>query len=197
MCGIVGYVGGRQAVPLLLEGLKRLEYRGYDSAGIAALWKGEITIRRCRGNIRELEKLLKEKPLKGWVSLGHTRWATHGRPSEENAHPHTDCEGNLVVVHNGIIDNYLFLKEELSREGHIFKSDTDTEIIAHLIEKYLQGHLEEAVRKALRRVKGSYALGAMWKGDPGRIVAARSGSPFNCGTQGGRGFSGLRYSRLS
>lgn len=188
MCGIVGYVGGRQAVPLLLEGLKRLEYRGYDSAGIAALRKGKITIRRGRGNIRELEKLLKEKPLKGWVGLGHTRWATHGRPSEENAHPHTDCEGNLVVVHNGIIDNYLFLKEELSREGHIFKSDTDTEIIAHLIEKYLQGHLEEAVRKALRRVKGSYALGVMWKGDPGRIVAARSGSPLIVGLKEGEAF---------
>lgn len=188
MCGIVGYIGDRQAVPLLLEGLKRLEYRGYDSAGIATLRKGKLTVRRCKGKIRELEKILKKRPLKGQMGLGHTRWATHGRPSEENAHPHTDCRGSLVIVHNGIIENYLSLKEELSREGHIFKSDTDTEIIAHLIEKYLHGCLEEAVRKALRRVKGSYALGAMWEGNSGKIVAARNGSPLIVGLKDGESF---------
>ncbi len=188
MCGIVGYIGDREAVPLLLEGLKRLEYRGYDSAGIATLGKGEITIRRRQGKIRELERILKKSPLEGPMGLGHTRWATHGRASEENAHPHTDCRGSLAVVHNGIIENYLSLKEELSREGHIFKSDTDTEIIAHLIEKYLQGNLEEAVRKALRRVRGSYALGAMWEGDSGKIVAARSGSPLIVGLKDGESF---------
>ncbi len=188
MCGIVGYIGNREAVPLLLEGLKKLEYRGYDSAGIAILKKEKLTILRCPGKIRELEKLLKKRPMKGQMGLGHTRWATHGRPSEENAHPHTDCRGSLVVVHNGIIENYLSLKEELGREGHIFKSDTDTEIIAHLIEKYLQGSLEEAVRKALRRIKGSYALGAMWEGDPEKIVAARSGSPLIVGLKEGESF---------
>ncbi|NOX96765.1 MAG: glutamine--fructose-6-phosphate transaminase (isomerizing) [Nitrospirae bacterium] len=188
MCGIVGYIGDRKAVPILLEGLKRLEYRGYDSAGIATLNRGKLTVRRCQGKIRGLEKVLKKKPVEGRIGLGHTRWATHGRPSEENAHPHTDCRGSLVVVHNGIIENYLSLKEELGKEGHVFRSETDTEIIAHLIEKYLCDSLEEAVRKALRRVKGSYALGAMWKGDSEKIIVARSGSPLIIGLKEGECF---------
>ncbi|MCK4261724.1 glutamine--fructose-6-phosphate transaminase (isomerizing) [bacterium] len=188
MCGLIGYVGDRDTVPILLEGLKRLEYRGYDSAGVATLNRGRITIRRCQGKIAALEKILRKRPAGGSLGLGHTRWATHGRPSEENAHPHTDCQGSLVVVHNGIIENYLPLKRKLEKEGHLFKSETDTEIIAHLIEKYLNAHLEEAVRRALREVEGSYALGVIWEGDKDKIVAARCGSPLIVGLKDGESF---------
>ncbi len=181
MCGIIGYVGTKKVVPVLLDALKRLEYRGYDSAGIAFLQQGALQIYRSPGKIKELENALWGKDLGGDIGIGHTRWATHGRPSEANAHPHIDCTGELVLVHNGIIENYLPLKEKLTAEGHRFTSDTDTEVIVHLIEKYLDGDLEEAVRRALREVSGAYAIAAMWKGDPDRIVGARCSSPLVVG----------------
>src|SRR6266581_952268 len=149
MCGIVGYVGDKSAVGIILEGLKRLEYRGYDSAGIAVLApSGTLEVRRAAGRIKNLEGILRERPLTGAIGIGHTRWATHGRPSDDNAHPHTDCSGTLVVVHNGILENYLEIKERLQAQGHTFKSETDTEVIAHLIEHHLKTtpRLERAVK---------------------------------------------------
>jgi len=183
MCGIIGYVGPKRAVPILLDGLKRLEYRGYDSAGLAFLQDGRMTIHRSVGKIKELENALWGKDLPGTVGVGHTRWATHGRPTEENAHPHTDCSGDLVVVHNGIIENYLALKEKLRAEGHRFKSETDTEVIAHLIEKHLAAapDLEAAVRQALVEVVGAYAIAVLWAGAPDRVVGARCSSPLVVG----------------
>jgi glucosamine--fructose-6-phosphate aminotransferase (isomerizing) len=181
MCGIIGYVGPKKVVPVLLDGLKRLEYRGYDSAGVAFLQQGKLEIHRSPGKIKELENILWGKDLGGDIGIGHTRWATHGRPSEANAHPHVDCTGEIVLVHNGIIENYLPLKEKLTAEGHRFTSDTDTEVIVHLIEKYLEDDLEEAVRRAVREVSGAYAIAAMWKGDPDRIVGARCSSPLVVG----------------
>ncbi len=183
MCGIVGYIGGKKVVPILIDGLKRLEYRGYDSAGLAVLEQGRMVVHRSVGKIKELENAVWGANLTGTVGLGHTRWATHGRPSEENAHPHTDCSGDLVVVHNGIIENYLALKEKLIAEGHLFRSETDTEVIAHLIEKYLREDpdIERAVRRALNDVTGAYAIGVLWRGDPGRIVGARCQSPLVVG----------------
>src|SRR5215813_13407794 len=155
MCGIVGYVGKKRVVPVILDGLRRLEYRGYDSAGIAVAGNGSgeaLQVRRAEGKLRNLEETIRLKPLDGTYGIGHTRWATHGRPTEENAHPHRDCSGKLVVVHNGIIENYLELKEQLQREGHTFVTETDTEIVAHLVEKNLAGGrpLEEAVRRSLQ-----------------------------------------------
>jgi glucosamine--fructose-6-phosphate aminotransferase (isomerizing) len=177
MCGIIGYLGSKNAVPALLEGLKKLEYRGYDSAGIAVVRENQIQLRRVKGKIRELEESLNASPLEGSYGLGHTRWATHGRPSEENAHPHRDCSGTLVVVHNGIIENYLTLKERLKAEGHVFLTETDTEVIAHLIEKYFEGCLEDAVRRALLELKGAYAIAVLSTKDPNKIVAAKKGPP--------------------
>ncbi|MDE2484661.1 MAG: glutamine--fructose-6-phosphate transaminase (isomerizing) [candidate division NC10 bacterium] len=190
MCGIVGYVGHKKVVPVLLEGLKRLEYRGYDSAGLAIIQQNRIVVYRSVGKIKELENALWGRDLSGEVGLGHTRWATHGRPTEENAHPHSDCTGDLVVVHNGIIENYLALKEKLQQEDHHFTSETDTEVLAHLIETQLRDttDLEIAVRRALAGVVGSYALGVLWRGDPHRIVAARSGSPLVVGLGDGEFF---------
>jgi len=178
MCGIVGYVGDKSAVPIIVEGLKRLEYRGYDSAGIAVLHDGALHVRRAPGRIKALEAILGERPLTGSLGIGHTRWATHGRPSEENAHPHTDCGGTLVVVHNGIIENYLEIKERLLAEGHQFKSETDTEVIAHLIEHHLKatGRLDRAVKAALSEVAGSYAIGVVSAAAPDRLVAAKQGA---------------------
>ena len=151
MCGIVGYVGARRAVPIIVDGLKRLEYRGYDSAGVAVYCDdGELGVRRASGKLRNLEDVLQMDPVDGRYGIGHTRWATHGRPTEENAHPHRDCTGDIVVVHNGIVENYLQLKEQLQHEGHVFKTETDTEVIAHLVEKYFEGNLEEAVRAAVK-----------------------------------------------
>ncbi|HEV8664197.1 MAG TPA: glutamine--fructose-6-phosphate transaminase (isomerizing) [Candidatus Methylomirabilis sp.] len=182
MCGIIGYVGPKGVVPVLLDGLKRLEYRGYDSAGLAFLQGGRLIVQRSVGKIRDLENTLWGKDYRGEIGLGHTRWATHGRPSEENAHPHTDCRGEVVVVHNGIIENYLALKQKLTAEGHTFRSETDTEVIAHLIEKYLrEGDLPTAVRRALKEVTGAYAIGVLWQGDPDRIVGARVSSPLVVG----------------
>ncbi|CBE69041.1 MAG: glutamine--fructose-6-phosphate transaminase (isomerizing) [Candidatus Methylomirabilis oxygeniifera] len=187
MCGIVGYVGHKKVVPVLLEGLKRLEYRGYDSAGLAILQQDRIALYRSVGKIKELENALWGRDLSGEIGLGHTRWATHGRPTENNAHPHSDCTGDLVVVHNGIIENYLALKAKLQQEGHHFTSDTDTEVIAHLIETQLRDttDLELAVRRALTDVVGTYALGILWRGDPHRLVAARNGSPLVVGLGNG------------
>ncbi len=178
MCGIVGYIGERGAVGIILEGLKRLEYRGYDSAGVAVLGAAGLEVRRSAGRIKQLEAILREQPVKGEVGLGHTRWATHGRPSEENAHPHTDCSGSLVVVHNGILENYLPIKERLTAEGHTFKSETDTEVLAHLIERHLKEapRLEDAVKRALRELRGSYAIGVVSVRAPDRLVAAKHGA---------------------
>ncbi|HLJ47815.1 MAG TPA: glutamine--fructose-6-phosphate transaminase (isomerizing) [Bryobacteraceae bacterium] len=178
MCGIVGYIGQRKAVPIVLDGLRRLEYRGYDSAGIAVLEDGgQLAIRRAEGKLRNLEETIRANPVDGAYGIGHTRWATHGRPTEENAHPHRDCTGDIVVVHNGIVENYLSLKQQLSKEGHKFVTETDTEIIAHLVEKYYTGNLEEAVRKAVKQLSGVFALSVISSRDPRKIVAARSGPP--------------------
>jgi glucosamine--fructose-6-phosphate aminotransferase (isomerizing) len=185
MCGIVGYVGKKPVVDVIIEGLRKLEYRGYDSAGIAVAGNGEgLQIRRAQGKLRNLEDVIRLKPLDGTYGIGHTRWATHGRPTEENAHPHRDCTGKIVVVHNGIVENYLALKKKLIAEGHKFTTETDTEIIAHLIEKYYintgNGHrpsLEEAVRKAVKELTGVFALVVIATDDPRKIVAARNGPP--------------------
>jgi glutamine---fructose-6-phosphate transaminase (isomerizing) len=178
MCGIVGYIGQQQAVPIILDGLKRLEYRGYDSAGIAVLDGGNcLNVRRASGKLRNLEDALQLSPLQGLYGIGHTRWATHGRPTEENAHPHRDCHGDIVVVHNGIVENYLALKQQLMDEGHRFITETDTEVIAHLVEKHFDGNLENAVRDAVRELTGVFALSVISRKDPDKIVAARSGPP--------------------
>jgi glucosamine--fructose-6-phosphate aminotransferase (isomerizing) len=177
MCGIIGYLGSQNAVPVLLDGLKKLEYRGYDSAGVAVVRDGKIQVRRVKGKIRDLDESLKASPIEGRYGLGHTRWATHGRPSEENAHPHRDCSGTLVVVHNGIIENYLRLKGQLINEGHVFRTETDTEVIAHLIEKHFRGSLEEAVMAAIRELEGAYAIAAISVRDPDKIVVAKTGPP--------------------
>ncbi|MFY9690452.1 MAG: class II glutamine amidotransferase, partial [Candidatus Acidiferrales bacterium] len=163
MCGIVGYIGPKRVVPLILDGLRRLEYRGYDSAGIAVVGdSGKLEIRRAPGKLRNLEESIRTTPLEGIYGIGHTRWATHGRPTEENAHPHRDCTGDIVVVHNGIIENYIDLKKMLAAEGHKFVTETDTEVIAHLIEKFSKdATLEEAVRKAVKSMTGAYALVAI------------------------------------
>src|ERR1700691_1286221 len=172
MCGIVGYVGAQRAVPIILDGLKRLEYRGYDSAGLAVYCDDQtLGIRRASGKLRNLEDALKLNPVDGVYGIGHTRWATHGRPTEENAHPHRDCHGDIVVVHNGIVENYLTLKHQLIAEGHTFVTETDTEVIAHLVEKYYDGNLENAVRDAVRQLKGVFALSVISKKDPHKIVA--------------------------
>lgn len=183
MCGIVGYVGPRRIVPVLLEGLRRLEYRGYDSAGIVYLQDGRLVKYRAAGKLSSLEAIIDEAIVApSHIGLGHTRWATHGAPTTENAHPHTDCSGNLVVVHNGIIENYHSLREELLTRGHRFSSETDTEVLAHLIEEHLQGDdLVAAVRKALERVEGSYALGVLWTGRPDTLIAVRNHSPLVLG----------------
>jgi glutamine---fructose-6-phosphate transaminase (isomerizing) len=187
MCGIVGYVGKkRDVVPVILDGLRRLEYRGYDSAGIAVGGSGDgLELRRAPGKLRNLEEVIRQQPMHGTYGIGHTRWATHGRPSEENAHPHRDCTGRIVVVHNGIVENYLALKKELTSEGHKFVTETDTEIIAHLIEQEIRSaagsgktlSLEDAVRRAVRRLTGAFALSVISADEPDKIVVARSGPP--------------------
>jgi len=187
MCGIVGYIGKRDAQPIILGALKRLEYRGYDSCGIAVLSNGKIEVFKERGTIDELEKALGGTRISGTVGIGHTRWATHGEPSRRNAHPHTDCKGDIVVVHNGIIENFQRLREKLTEEGHVFRSDTDTEVVAHLVEKYYNGNLEEAVKRALREIKGSYALAILHKADE-KIIAARNKSPLVLGVGDGEFF---------
>ncbi len=179
MCGIVGYIGPKKVVPVILDGLKRLEYRGYDSAGIAVITQdGKLEIRRAPGKLHNLEESLRLSPIDGVYGIGHTRWATHGRPTEQNAHPHRDCKGEIVVVHNGIIENYAEIKQQLQTEGHKFVTDTDTEVIAHLIEKnFGDGPLEDAVRKTVRQLTGVYALAVISTRDLNKIVAARFGPP--------------------
>jgi glucosamine--fructose-6-phosphate aminotransferase (isomerizing) len=198
MCGIVGYVGPKKVVPVIIEGLRRLEYRGYDSAGIAVGSPSSDTLqlRRAPGKLVNLEEVLREHPLDGTFGIGHTRWATHGRPTEENAHPHRDCTGRLVVVHNGIVENYLDLKHELIDQGHIFVTETDTEVIAHLIEQVQNDAiaasapivLEEAVRRAVKRLTGAFALGVLSAHEPDKIVAARFGPPVVIGVGDGESF---------
>src|ERR1017187_3792908 len=197
MCGIVGYVGKKQVVPVIIEGLRKLEYRGYDSAGIAVAGNGAgLQIRRAEGKLRNLEEVIRLKPLDGTYGIGHTRWATHGRPTEENAHPHRDCTGRIVVVHNGIVENYLELKRELSAQGHKFVTETDTEIIAHLIEEIQQKadaagqpiSLEVAVRRAVKRLTGAFALGVLSALEPDKIVVARFGPPVIIGVGEGESF---------
>ncbi|MCC6991113.1 MAG: class II glutamine amidotransferase, partial [Acidobacteria bacterium] len=167
MCGIIGYIGQRQVVPLIIEGLRKLEYRGYDSAGIAVVNNGELEIRRSAGKLGNLETALAADPLSGEYGLGHTRWATHGRPTEENAHPHRDCKGRIVVVHNGIIENYLELKRELQSQGHTFVTETDTEVVAHLVEReWKDDGLDGAVRRAMTRLRGLFALVLLSADDP-------------------------------
>ena len=190
MSGIIGYIGNKRVVPVLLEGLQRLQYRGYDSAGLAVIREGKLEIRRATGKLRNLEEVIRLNPLDGTYGIGHTRWATHGAPTEENAHPHRDCHGTVVVVHNGIIENYLELKKQLEDEGHKFTTETDTEVIAHLIEKHLDGgpssaesgaaragNLEEAVRLAVRQLTGVFALAIISTKDLNKIVAVRQGPP--------------------
>ena len=178
MCGIVGYVGAQSAVPIILDGLKRLEYRGYDSAGLAVYREDQtLGVRRASGKLRNLEDVMRLSPVEGTYGIGHTRWATHGRPTEENAHPHQDCTGDIVVVHNGIVENFLPLKEQLQREGHVFRTETDTEVIAHLVEKYFEENLEDAVRAAVKQLRGVFALSVLSRRDPNKIVAAREGPP--------------------
>ncbi len=189
MCGIFGYIGDKQSVSLLIEGLKKLEYRGYDSAGVAVIENGGLIVRKCAGKIAELEKLLDGgKDLDSHVGIAHTRWATHGRPSNENSHPHTDCKGEIAVVHNGIVENYLTLRRELAADGHVFKSTTDTEVIAHLIEKFSNDGLEEAVRKTLLLLEGSFAVAVLTKNDPDKIIVAKRGSPLKIGLGEGETF---------
>ncbi len=187
MCGIMGYVGPRQAAPLLLDGLRRMEYRGYDSAGIAVC-NGAIRVAKAEGKIDRLASLLAEEPLEGSVGIGHTRWATHGEPSDLNAHPHADPSGDFVVVHNGIIENFAELKSTLSLEGHRFSSETDTEILAHLVARYYDGDLVDAVRAAVARAEGAYALVVISVHDPGKIVAVRRVSPLVVGLGDGETF---------
>ena len=180
MCGIVGYVGNKQVVPLIIDGLRKLEYRGYDSAGIAVVNEGhELEIRRAEGKLRNLEETIRLSPLDGTYGIGHTRWATHGRPTEENAHPHRDCTGRVVVVHNGIIENYLQLKERLRKSDHRFVTETDTEIMAHLIEEYLKQNssFEQAVRSAVSELRGIFALSIINADEPDTIIAVRQGPP--------------------
>jgi glucosamine--fructose-6-phosphate aminotransferase (isomerizing) len=185
MCGIIGYIGDRQAQSILLNGLKRLEYRGYDSAGMCTLLENKktLSVRKLPGKVKDLEALLKHKPLSGKRGLSHCRWATHGAPNQVNAHPHFDCEEEIVLVHNGIIENYAQLKESLIKEGHTFRSKTDTEVIVHLIEKFYKSSimLEEAVRKALSKLEGAYAIGVLSSREPDKMVGARNGSPLVVG----------------
>ncbi len=181
MCGIMAYLGRRDTVDVLLEGLRRLEYRGYDSAGVAVSVDGKLDVVKAKGKIAVLAALLEKRKPEGRAGIAHTRWATHGPPSKKNAHPHPDCDGHIAVVHNGIIENYLELREQLEAEGHTFRSETDTETLAHLFEKYYDGNLELAVRKALKEVKGSYAVVAICDNEPGLLVAARMYSPLIVG----------------
>ncbi len=181
MCGIIGYIGMRGATPLLLEGLKRMEYRGYDSAGVAVMNGGGVETRKAAGKISQLERALAASPVAGDMGIGHTRWATHGVPNECNAHPHVDCKGDIAVVHNGIIENSGTLKKELIAHGHTFVSDTDTEVIAHLIEEAFDGNLEDAVIEALWQIEGTYGIAVVSSQDKNKIVAARKGSPLLIG----------------
>jgi glutamine---fructose-6-phosphate transaminase (isomerizing) len=188
MCGIIGYIGKKEALPLLMEGLKKESYRGYDSSGICVFNNGEATCKKAVGKLEELEKKVLAEEIVGNIGVGHSRWATHGAVTEENCHPHADCKENIFVVHNGIIENFKQLKEKLQEDGHTFRSDTDTEVLPHLIEKFFEGNLEEAVREALQYVRGTYGLVVIAKKDSGKIVAARLSSPLVLSVNGSGGF---------
>src|ERR1700676_291963 len=188
MCGIIGYIGPKPVVPILIDGLRRLEYRGYDSAGVAVVHNGAVELRRSAGKLSRLEDVIRLNPLSGEYGVGHTRWATHGRPTEENAHPHRDCTGK-IVVHNGIIENYLDLKQQLQDQGHTFVTETDTEIVAHLVEREMRDDgLENAVRRALALMRGLVALVLISADDPGKIVTVRNGPPIVVGLGDGEFF---------
>lgn len=188
MCGIVGYIGPKQAAPFLIEGLKKLEYRGYDSAGIAVFDGDRVNVEKSVGRLSVLEKKVEQHPLTGQVGIGHTRWATHGRPSDANSHPHTDCTGKFVVVHNGIIENYLHIKEKLAAKGHTFTSETDTEVVAHMVEEYYEGNFEEAVKKVLAEIEGSYALVFLSYYEPDKIICSKQDNPLVIGLGEGENF---------
>ena len=188
MCGIVGYVGPKQAAPFLLEGLRKLEYRGYDSAGIAVYNGANITLEKCMGRLDSLEKKIEGHIPQGHLGIGHTRWATHGRPSDTNAHPHADCHGDFVVVHNGIVENYLHIKERLIEKGHKFLSETDTEVVAHLVEEYYEGDFVEAVKKVLAEIRGSYSLVFISKHEPDKIICTKQDNPLVIGLGEGENF---------
>ncbi len=188
MCGIVGYVGPKQAASFLMEGLGKLEYRGYDSAGIAVFNGKEIVVEKCVGRLASLEKKIEGHIPQGHMGIGHTRWATHGRPSDTNAHPHADCTGDFVVVHNGIVENYLHIKEQLIEKGHKFLSETDTEVVAHLVEEYYQGDFVEAVKKVLTEIRGSYSLVFISKHDPDKIICTKQDNPLVIGLGEGENF---------
>lgn len=188
MCGIVGYTGEKPVAPILLECLSKLEYRGYDSAGIAVLEEKEIEVRKKVGRLSELAKVIQEKPVCGFMGIGHTRWATHGKPSDVNSHPHTDRKMDFAVVHNGIIENYIAIKEWLEEQGYVFLSETDTEVIPHLLHHYYKGNLKEAVQEVIKKLKGSYALAVVHEGDPDKIVVARQDSPLVIGLGEGEFF---------
>ncbi len=188
MCGIVGYIGNKEATPILIEGLEKLEYRGYDSAGVAVMTEEGIEIRKCQGRLKNLENLLEEEKLSGTSGIGHTRWATHGEPSDTNSHPHFNQSGTIAVVHNGIIENYLYVKEWLESLGYEFKSETDTEVIAHLIDYNYTGDLVDAVVKSVETLEGSYALGVISQDEPDKLVAIRKDSPLIVGLGDGENF---------
>lgn len=188
MCGIVGYVGNAQAAPFLLDGMSKLEYRGYDSAGIAVYEKGKIRVEKCVGRLDALRHKLEGRMPEGSMGIGHTRWATHGRPSDRNSHPHTDESGDFVVVHNGIIENYLMLKEKLIAKGQKFSSDTDTEIVAHLFADFYEGDMEEAVKKVLKTIKGSYSLVFMCAAEPDKLICTKKDNPLIIGLGEGENF---------
>ena len=188
MCGIVGYIGGRNAQEIILKGLFRLEYRGYDSAGIAVMDGGKIAVRKTEGKLARLSELLEKTPLEGQLGIGHTRWATHGKPDRPNAHPHTDCSGRIALVHNGIIENYAELKAMLVKEGHTFSSETDTEVLVHLVEKYYEGNLLKAVRDAVAAAEGAYAIAVISEQSPEEILVARKASPLIIGLGKGENF---------
>ena len=181
MCGIIGYIGNKRAIPILINGLKKLEYRGYDSAGIAVCCEGRIEVTKTKGRLSLLEKKLENVNLDCRIGIGHTRWATHGEPNDINSHPHLSNSGKIAVVHNGIIENYINLRNFLKSKGNIFISDTDTEIVAHLVEYHYHGDIKSAVMEALKQLEGSYALGVLCNDSPDTIIAARKGSPLICG----------------
>ena len=188
MCGIVGYIGSRQASEICLQGLQRLEYRGYDSAGIAVIRDGQLEVRKVVGKLVNLAKVLASSPLRGNIGIGHTRWATHGKPSVTNSHPHLSCDGRIAVVHNGILENYRELRDQLTAEGHHFQSETDTEVVPHLVEKYYQGDLREAVRRAILDLEGAFAFGVICADQPGQLIAARRFSPLVVGVGEGENY---------
>ena len=181
MCGIVGYLGKEQASNVLINGLSKLEYRGYDSAGVAILENGEIKVDKRKGRLKNLEENLEKSPIIGNIGIGHTRWATHGEPSDRNSHPHSNGDQSISVVHNGIIENYLELREWLISEGYSFKSETDTEVIPNLVDYYYDGDLLDAVIKATKKLEGAYAIGVICKNEPDKLVAVRKDSPLIVG----------------